>query len=168
MRSSTPTVENASFDAKPISTRSNWTIAALGSSWCVAANVTVPSPRHARNRQAMVYLLEPQLPWAAEDLVVDYELHGTAALMIAVKTEPLKEFIDRLEQLGGRIDSVTPLARLALATYLTNQPIRPPQCVLASAAAETVDLWLLDQGRPAAWYCTANNGSLRCVKPSRV
>lgn len=128
---------------------------ALGSSWCVHATVGVPTPRHARNRQAMAYLFEPHLPWAAEEIVVDYELDATKALMVAAPLQPLADAVNRLEGSGVRIESVAPMARLALESHLSQHPKLADRYALLWGHDETVELWLIDGDHPVNWQWLA-------------
>ncbi len=124
---------------------------ALGSTWCLNATITVPSARQARQRQAMAYLLEPSLPWAAEELVADYEFSGTRAFAVAALWEPLAELIQRLEERGAPVESVAPLARLALARHLAEFPEPVERFALVWGSDETVDVWLVDRGQLQSW-----------------
>jgi hypothetical protein len=126
-------------------------LVALGSRCCVSVTLPIPSARHGRNRAAMAYLLEDFLPWAAEDAVVDYELVGRQALMIAAERRPLAELAAALEAAGARIDSITPLARLALAEHLTRHRRLPSRYVLLWEHADAIELWLMDGQRPIVW-----------------
>src|SRR5579863_9142247 len=58
-------VDEHQHDGRPV-------MLALGSSWCTTATITIPSPRQARKRSAIGFLVEPHLPWSVEDAVLDY------------------------------------------------------------------------------------------------
>jgi type II secretion system protein L len=138
-------LDQQSYSGEPV-------LLALGSSWCVSATVAVPSPRQMRKRAAMSFLLEPSLPWSAEDVVIDYEVGRTnRAFMVAAQVDPLAELIDSLEESGISVTSVTPLARLALEHHSQATAGSESRTVLLWRNDNTIDLWLIEDQRPAVW-----------------
>lgn len=126
-------------------------LVALGSSSCVTATLPLPTTRHARQRMAMTYLLEPHLPWAAEDVVVDYQVHGSRSFMVATEAAPLRAFVDQLEELGARVEYVTPLASLALSRHLMERPNYARKYALVWGERATAETWLIDDDQPSEW-----------------
>ncbi|QDU44555.1 hypothetical protein Mal52_30390 [Symmachiella dynata] len=134
---------------------------ALGSAWCVAATVPLPTSRHAKKRQAMAYLFEPYAPWAAEDVALDFEVSGATAFMVAAETAPWSPLIGQLESRGVLVDAIVPLARLALQQHLRQTVGLLERYALLWQHEETVEFWLLDRGRPVDWQCLPADS--RCV-----
>jgi len=124
---------------------------ALGASWCVAATVSLPTSRHGKKRQAMAYLFEPYVPWAAEDFALDYELSGATAFMVAAEAQPWKNLIDQLESRGLTIDTVAPFSRLALQRYLAISSLTLDHHILLWRHDDAVEWWQIDRGRPLDW-----------------
>lgn len=126
-------------------------VLAVGGKDCVAVPFVLPSARQARQRQALGYVLEASLPWAAEECVADYDFQGGRALGYALPVEPLKCLLDDLEEKGIRVVSVTPLARLALQSYLKkSSPPKGKWCTVWGSS-ESIDLWLLEHRTPLLW-----------------
>jgi len=124
---------------------------ALKSELCLSDLITVPTPRQGRNREAMSYLLEPSLPWAAEETVIDYELHGTQAFMVAAESEPLRQLISQLEEIGVLAASVVPQAQLALQQHLTAHPKLAERYLFLWEDAATIHAWLIKGQQVEAW-----------------
>jgi type II secretory pathway component PulL len=127
-------------------------VLALGSSDVVSATVAIPS-RKALKRTAMAFLVEPVLPWSAEDSVIDYERAGNGqALVVAAEASPLRELITALQERGILVASVSPLARLALEQHLeANASLAPRYALVWGNPEATVDLWLIENNRPVLW-----------------
>jgi len=125
---------------------------ALGSLWCASASVTVPTPQQARKRAAMQFLLEPYLPWSAEEVVADYELCGKSrAFMAAAETDPLAKVVAAMEEHSITVASIAPLARLALEHQKKADPSFGQRHVVLWREDSTIDVWLVDKGRPTMW-----------------
>ena len=121
----------------------------LRSSLCVGSYLRLPGTKASRQRQALYYLLEPLLPWPAEDIIADFECSKADAFGVAVLAEPITELVQRLEEVGVRVESVTPVARLALAHELEqNAASYPPRFLFLWGDEATAELWLIDRKRP--------------------
>ncbi|MCA9077767.1 MAG: hypothetical protein KDA93_22260 [Planctomycetaceae bacterium] len=124
---------------------------AMGGMHCAAATVSIPSPRHARNRQAMIYLMEPYLPWPAENVVTDYETSGTQALMVAIERSPWEELTAAWQEAGINLQAIVPLARLGLQNDLPLLPSRSERCVYLDGSPASVDIWQMHGRQPLSW-----------------
>lgn len=133
---------------------------ALKPELCLSDLVTVATPRQGRNREAMSYLLEPSLPWAAEETVMNYELHGNQAFMLAAESEPLRELIDQLEQIGILVASVVPLAQLALQQHLSAHPKLSNRYLLMWEEAEVIHAWMLAGTQVVFWNTLPANSEI--------
>jgi hypothetical protein len=133
----------------------------LGSSWCVSATIPLSSARQARNRSAMGYLMEPCLPWAAEEAVVDYEVLDGEAFLVAAEAEPLKGLVRAFQERRIAIATIAPVARLALEHQFRMKGAFPDDCVLFWGHEATLDLWLIKEGRPTCWtWLPCEDGSI--------
>ncbi len=72
----------------------------LGSPWCLSATIPVPSSRQAKKRGTIGFLVEPHLPWSAEEAVIDYETLNDDKRIFAVSAEarPLADLVSALEE----------------------------------------------------------------------
>ncbi|MEZ6032032.1 MAG: hypothetical protein R3C17_03000 [Planctomycetaceae bacterium] len=126
-------------------------VVGLSATLCVSMLLKLPTPRHARQRQAMGYLLEPYLPWAAEEMVADYEIRGREAFAVGTSTELLSALLQRLEERGVRVESIVPLARLALQQYMRQASSGSERWALLWWDGITAELWIIDSKRPILW-----------------
>ena len=85
---------------------------ALPSKMCLASAISLDG-LNPRDRKAMLFRLEEQLPIAAEDFVADFIVADGRALGVAVLTRPLKSLIDSLARAGVSIANIVPGALLA-------------------------------------------------------
>lgn len=130
---------------------------ALGTTHCVAASVPVPSAKLARNREAMTYLMEPLMPWSAEDAVVDYERADNHALMVAARLEPLLEMLTAWDEAGIHVASIVPLSRLMVADDKAGSRSRSGRNVLLLNSDDGIDLWMMDGKQPTEWQHVPSN-----------
>ena len=126
-------------------------IVALESSLCVSAQLKLPNAKYGKQRQAMAYLFEPLLPWAAEEIVADYEIRNTDAFSVAVSVEQLQLLFEALDDEGIPVQSVTPLARLALEAELKRNPSTANRLLLIWENESSFDLWIVERKRPTLW-----------------
>lgn len=122
----------------------------LSASLCLAATVTVPTPSMLRKRQAMRFHLEGWIPWPAEEFVADYVPHQTLALMVAVRCQPLKGFLEGLEQRDASPTSIIPTAFLALDGYSGSEK-SPASYTLLWRHDDEVELFVVSDGAPRIW-----------------
>jgi hypothetical protein len=125
---------------------------ALGSSRCVSTTLPVASARQIRKRGAIGFLVEPYLPWSVEEGIIDYELlPGNRVFAVSAEARPLAAVVAALEERSIRVAAIAPLARLALEHHLRARSSLPASHVLLWRHEPTVDLWLVQNGRPALW-----------------
>jgi type II secretory pathway component PulL len=86
---------------------------ALPSMMCLPATISLAGIS-SRDRQAMLYRLEEQLPLAAEDFVADLVPGESSAFGVAVPLQSVRSLVDGLESQGVSISSITPAALLAI------------------------------------------------------
>jgi hypothetical protein len=136
---------------------------ALGSSHCVSAILSVASSRQLRKRGTVGFLAEPHLPWSVEDGILDYEvIHGDRVFAASAEAPPLIAIVTALEALDVRVLSITPLARLALERHLMARSTLPANYALLWRNGESIDLWLVQSGRPALWNWLPYDASAVC------
>src|ERR1700722_650982 len=124
----------------------------LGSSCCLSATIPVPSSRQAKKRGSIGFLVEPHLPWSAEEAVIDYEiLDDKRIFAVSAEARPLADLISSLEEYGIRVASIAPIARLALERHFQVAPSLTSRYVVLWRNEETIDLWLVEQDRPVLW-----------------
>jgi hypothetical protein len=86
---------------------------ALPSMMCLPATISLDGIS-SRDRQAMLYRLEEQLPLAAEDFVADFIDDDRRAFGVAVPLQQVRSLIDALESQGVSISNITPAVLLAI------------------------------------------------------
>lgn len=131
-------------------------VVGLSASCCLAATVDVPSPAMLRKRQAMRFHLEGWIPWSAEDFVADLVPHHSAALMVAVRVEPLRGLLKELEQRDVAPAAIVPLAFLAISQHL-EQRAGVRNEVLLWRHGDELEGFVIRDGRPLAWSHTRAN-----------
>jgi len=87
-------------------------VLALPSERCLTASWTSEEPIRPSERPALAYELESFLPFAAEDLTVDFQVADRSVLAVAVVTAELSPLVAALEAAGVQVASITPLALL--------------------------------------------------------
>jgi type II secretory pathway component PulL len=122
----------------------------LAASFCLAAAVDVPAPAMLRKRQAMRFHLEGWIPWSAEEFVADLVPHHSAALMVAVRVEPLRGLLEELEQRDVAPVAIVPLAFLVLGQHLVQRDVAPNHALLWRHGEE-LDAFVVRDGKPFAW-----------------
>jgi type II secretory pathway component PulL len=117
---------------------------ALGAMMCLPAPIPLEGIG-PRDRKAMLFRLEEQLPIAAEEFVADFVIHDDRALGVAVRLDLLKSLVTALESEGVRVASVTPAAMLALAA------MNPSDGVVRIREEDRVNVISLEHGAPVRW-----------------
>ncbi|MFB3891187.1 MAG: hypothetical protein ACE15C_04095 [Phycisphaerae bacterium] len=141
---------------------------ALPSSMVLAARVNCRDlPRHNR-RNAMLCLLEEQLPLDIEGMTADFLPPSDGwALGAAVESAKARELVDKLQGAGIEVAAISPAALLALWQACREGP----PCDFAMVASDAgVDVFRMKEGVPAAWYTVAddNDELLQCVKADQL
>jgi type II secretory pathway component PulL len=125
-------------------------ILALDSNWCLATTLDVNRPQELRDRQTLLYRLEEWMPWSVDDCVCDFIAAGKQALMVAVQSNPIAEFLNRMELLGVGVQSIIPTALLATAAH-TDGGEWPARYVVAFENNGWIDLVSIDTKTPVGW-----------------
>ena len=128
-------------------------ILALDSNWCLAITLDVNRPQELRDRQTLLYRLEEWMPWSVDDCVCDFIAAGKQALMLAVQSNPLAEFLNRMEQLGIGVQSIIPTALLATTAHIDGGEW-PARYVVAFDHNGWTDLVSIDTKTPVGWLHT--------------
>lgn len=125
-------------------------VISLAATLCLSATVSVPAPSMLRKRQAMRFHLEGWIPWPAEEFVADYVPQGNRALMVAARTEGLKELLEGLEQRDASPMALLPEAFLALDGHLSRRRDILHHALLWRHG-DQVELFVIGDGRPLVW-----------------
>jgi hypothetical protein len=111
---------------------------------CLSAPVSLKGAG-ARDRKALVFRLEEQLPIAAEDFVADFIATADEALGVAVVTNPLKALVDALATESVAIAHVVP------AAFLDAAGRAPAAGIALSREDDVVSIVEQRDGRPRRW-----------------
>ena len=76
------------------------------------------NPEDQRNRSTLKYELESFLPYAAEEIVADYTASGDGMFGVCVQIRTWLPIVIELESRGMRVQSISPVALMALQSYL--------------------------------------------------
>jgi hypothetical protein len=124
----------------------------IPSRWCLAAAVQTNGLPRADRRSALIYRLEPAIPLAAEEVAVDFifdEPRGTA-LGLCVPVARVKAVVDRLEAAGVDVDSITPVAAIAIRRLLGDRSRKPFDMVLWQDR-DRIEVWNFRDRRWVGW-----------------
>lgn len=117
---------------------------ALETAWCLSVSVsTTDLPRRDR-RQLLDYRLEDRVPYAVEDLTVDYVNPGSASdgdltLGVAVESQRLEGLLTALDEAGVELAAVSPATLLAGQALV--EGVDGPDVDAASSNA--ADVWVV-------------------------
>ncbi len=125
-------------------------VLAVPSEWCLSASAVMSSRRITRNRQAVAYAVEEQLPLAAEGMVCDYLVNQSEVFSVTSDTAQLLPVVRALEEAGIMVASISPAAMLVLQ-QLDAQRRVPKDGLLLLADDTHCDLFLLSRARPCLW-----------------
>lgn len=123
---------------------------AIPSPWCLSARVSLATRRLARNRQALAYAMEEQLPLSAEELVCDFLTHETEAFGVAAATQRLLPIVNALEQAGVAVVTISP-SSLLLLEQLVRARVLPADGVVLVPDIDGCDYFQLAASRPRQW-----------------
>ena len=125
-------------------------VVALESNLCLASNCRVASPKQARDRRTLTYLLEESLPVAAEEILADFVTGGTHVLGFCCDRQQVKRVIDPLCELGADLRAVSPLAILAGGELQIESGKNDLiESVWLTKKAADVTRW--ENGKPVSW-----------------
>lgn len=147
-------MQEAGYGGEPV-------LLAVPSEGCLCAAVVLTSRRLVRNRQALAYALEEQLPLAAEEMVCDFVTQGTTALGVAVEPATLKPIVRSLETAGVAVTTVTPSALLIL-DQLRRRDCLPADGLVVLIRQDHCDCFVTAGQKPQQWrYLSVDPVSLR-------
>ncbi len=123
----------------------------LPSRWCFCAAVANDATRPRNRRQVLLYRMEEQLPFSAEQLIADFVDVGNALFGVAMLADRLLPILQALESQDVPVEAIVPSALLALQGLHGPKQAQPDTCIWASP--EQSDLMLLDEdGRLTGWF----------------
>jgi hypothetical protein len=133
---------------------------ALPSAWCLAASISTAGLRRG-DRDAMLYRLEEKLPLAAEAIVAEFlpRPAGDTALGVCVATDRVAPLVSALESAGVIVQSISPLALLALQNRADRLAPAETELLIWPDADQT-DLFVLIGGVPTAWSLSRGGDDL--------
>ena len=116
----------------------------------LAAMMCLPAPISLegigpRDRKAMLFRLEEQLPIAAEEFVADFVIHDNHALGVAVRLDLIQSIVTALEAEGVRIATITSAAMLAIAEMNSSDGL------VRIREEDRVNVISLQHGTPVRW-----------------
>jgi hypothetical protein len=123
---------------------------AVPSDWCLCATVALSNRRLLRNRQALAYALEEQLPLAAEDMVCDFVTHESSVFGVAIDLSILLPVVRALEEAGLAVTTISPSALLILR-QLMSQIAQPANGPIVMVRRDQCDFFLVSSKRPTQW-----------------
>lgn len=130
--------------------RGQGVLLALPSEWCLPATIAVADLPAARDRAALLYRLEEQLPLAAEQFTADFVRSGESAMAVAVAGERVEPLVEALEHAGILVQSIAPLAMLATQQVAADLA-KPTATVLWEEDGAKLSVIAVRQGAPVAW-----------------
>jgi len=117
----------------------------------VCAALPDGSTASVRDRAALVYQLEPQLPFDAEDVVVDFAGQGESLIAVAVRHAGLLAFVAAIEERAARVQSLVPAALAAV------QNVADTDGVFVWRTNDAVELVEVQNNDLCAWYHLPND-----------
>ncbi len=124
-------------------------ILALDTRATLAATLAVEE-QEARHRVSLVYELEDDLPWSAEEMVADFVGHPERTLGVAVDARRWEPLVKGLEAQSLPVPSIGSAALMGMQRCASEAWWQEANGVLW-CEAEGVHLVLLEQGRPVGW-----------------
>ena len=124
-------------------------ILALDTRATLAATLAIEE-QEARHRASLVYELEDDLPWSAEEMVADFVVHPERTLGVAVNAERWKPLMTRLEAQSLPVPSIGSVALMGMQRCASEAWWQQADGLLW-CEAEGVHLVLLEEGRPVGW-----------------
>jgi general secretion pathway protein L len=115
-------------------------------------NIQVPLKGPKKIRQILPFELEPTLPFAVDDLVIDFQTidaehsNSTEILASAVRTEDLKPLLELLHQYGADPETLT-ISGYAAALCIGNTPNIPKNWLLIDLDKEKTALYAASNGK---------------------
>jgi len=140
-------------NARAAGARQRPLVLGVSSAWCFAATVATDGLMRRQRHEGLVYRLEERLPVDAEAVTAGFitSPERSAALGVAVRTEPVRKILDALDAAGISVAQITPTA------LLCHDGLRPEGETgrvtgrLVGTGAGSVDVLLLEDARITAW-----------------
>jgi type II secretory pathway component PulL len=143
-------------------------VLALESELCLSANIPIDRSSELRGEQSMAFRFEEWIPWGAEDFVADFGVAGNHALAIAVRTERLTAFLDRLAELDIHVERIVPWALLIAAAHVVHG-VPVDSHVIAIERDGWIDLLTIEGSRISTWkWLPADATNLVCELECRA
>lgn len=142
--------EQIAIQAKTWGSTKRPILLALGSVWCVAMTIPLPPGRKHRQRQALSYVLEPYLPWSAEETTCDFEFRNQSVFSAALETSAIQELLSGLGE-DLLVASITPAARHAVSAHVREYKNLAVRYLLLWSSPLGVELWEIDHDLPTLW-----------------
>lgn len=143
----------------------------------VLTGTFVLDSNHRRNHQMLTYELESQLPWPAEEVTADFQCVGEHCFGVATETAGLESLVTTLERNGLRVQSISPLAILAVQQLHREVGLKGFG-ILVWQEADHCEMMQLKEGRLHGWRRTATDpeslrrgialASIECVGDERA
>ncbi|QDT57269.1 GspL periplasmic domain protein [Caulifigura coniformis] len=121
---------------------------ALPSVICLTGQIPISRLPPRADDQTKLFLLEDLLPVAAEEVTADFLSSPSRILGVAVVTEPLRQTIEQLENLGLSIHSIVPWSLLAAHDWIHQ---RGEADVLVASRPSGVEIIEMAEGRICGW-----------------
>lgn len=133
----------------------------LDSSLCLAASFQMDSIKQARKREALLYKLEEEIPFAAEDVIADFVRQGTRVFAVAVARRQIVPLLDAMSEKGQQIELIAPIASLAWMQHLSGRNHFAQEAVAWFNKSDKGELTIFESGQPVFWASLPSaNGSL--------
>ena len=133
---------------------------AIPSEWCLSASAVLASRRSTRNREAVVYALEEDLPLSAEDMVCDFVVNDTSVFGVAANSADLLSVVRSLRDAGIVVATITPTAMIMLQR-LSRMRRWPSEGLVLLANDDQCDVFVVRGGKPQQWRCIQNKTDLQ-------
>lgn len=122
----------------------------LSSEQCLAATFPAHTRGAAGRGEALSFALEEHVPLAAEEMVADFLHAGPHVVGVGVDRNRIFELVERLQQAGVMIESITPAALLAHAQLPTSGHSEHAYLIVWQNQ-DTIDLLLVASRHVTRW-----------------
>ncbi len=118
---------------------------------CYQAEFSLASPRHAGKRSVLLYKLEEELPFPAEDLSACFFRQSNTIYAIAIEKDVLEAVADQLAMASISVSIVTPLDALAWQAHLGSGRKKRSEVAMWIDEHGEGNSVLLSKGLPVRW-----------------
>ncbi|MCA9214546.1 MAG: hypothetical protein KDB27_15850 [Planctomycetales bacterium] len=116
---------------------------------CLAAEFPHEGRAMLRDKLALKYAFEDQLPWSADDVLADFVPFRETALGIAVRREPIESFVDALTERGVTVSSIVPTTCLIASEFLRER--KASDLILAIKHGTRYELFVFEKSQVHEW-----------------